>query len=74
VASIVYQATEDLKLGQELLGHSTINTTGNIYRHTDGAAREATELLERELVGNRGFTVVWATDRVQSELLFAVGA
>ncbi len=65
VASIVYGATKDLKLDQELLGHSTINTTGNIYTHTDSSAREATALLAQEIVGNCGLIVAYATDQPQ---------
>jgi hypothetical protein len=41
-------------IGRKGVMRSTIRTTGNIYTPTDNTAREATELLAREIVGDCG--------------------
>uniref|UniRef100_UPI0035B52AC3 tyrosine-type recombinase/integrase n=1 Tax=Symbiobacterium terraclitae TaxID=557451 RepID=UPI0035B52AC3 len=47
-ASIVYDETEDMKLIQELLGHSTLAVTANIYTHIfEAKKRRAAEAIER---------------------------
>lgn len=46
-ASIVYDQTEDLKLVQELLGHSTLAVTADIYTHMfETRKRRAAELID----------------------------
>jgi integrase len=58
--SIVHTQTGDLKLAQELLGHSRISTTSDIYIHMpENVAGKATELLAREITGKLG------SDKVQ---------
>ena len=53
--SIVHAQTGDLKLAQELLGHSRIATTSDIYVHVpDSVAARATEILAREITGVLG--------------------
>lgn len=50
--SLVHAASRDLKMTQELLGHTRISTTADIYVHLpERVAQEATEILARELVG-----------------------
>ena len=68
-ASIIHSNTGDLKLGQMLLGHSSIQTTGNIYVHSDNAATEATEILAREIVVNCGLLVDQSSEKVQLKLV-----
>jgi len=50
--SIVHELTSDLKLSQELLAHSHISTTADIYVHgrREAEAGKATELLARHFV------------------------
>jgi integrase-like protein len=50
--SIVHELTSDLKLSQELLAHSHISTTADIYVHgrRESKARKATELLASQFV------------------------
>lgn len=50
--SIVHELTSDLKLSQELLAHSHISTTADIYVHgkREAKAGKATELLASLLV------------------------
>ena len=46
-ASIVYDRTGDMKLVQELLGHSTLAVTADIYTHTfEARKRKAAEIIE----------------------------
>lgn len=41
-------------MAQELLGHTRISTTSDIYVHVpEKVAQEATEILAREIVGER---------------------
>ena len=50
--SILHAQTGDLKLAQELLGHSRISTTSDIYIHMpEDVAAKATEILAREITG-----------------------
>ena len=63
--SMIYEETGDLKLGQEFLRHSTVRMTGDVYTHTDGAARRATELLARIIVGDSDPILTQSSERVQ---------
>jgi integrase len=50
--SIVHAASRDLKMTQELLGHTRTSTTSDLYVHVpEKVAQEATEILAREIVG-----------------------
>jgi len=62
--SIVHSLTRDLKAAQELLGHSRISTTSDIYVHLDErAAEEATEALAKAIIP--GMASVQGSDKVQ---------
>jgi integrase len=51
--SIVHRRTGDVKLVQELLGHSRIETTGDIYVHVDDqTVGKAADILFNELGQN----------------------
>jgi integrase len=53
--SIVHAETGDLKLAQELLGHSRIATTSDIYIHVpENVAARATEIIARKIFGVLG--------------------
>jgi integrase len=52
-ASLTNNQTGNLKLAQNLLGHSNLSTTADIYTHTSTEAqREASEILEQAVFGN----------------------
>ena len=64
--SIVHALTRDLKAAQELLGHSRISTTSDIYVHLDeSVAEEATEALAKAIIPNCGLLVAQESDRIQ---------
>lgn len=64
--SIVHYLTRDLKAAQELLGHSRISTTSDIYVHLDeSVAEEATEALAKAIIPNCGLLVAQGSDRIQ---------
>jgi integrase len=69
-ASLINNRTGNLKLAQNLLGHSNLSTTADVYTHTSTEAqREASEILEQAVFGNlfpicsqkRAGTVQWQT-------------
>ena len=52
-ASLINHKTGNLKLAQGLLGHSNLSTTADTYTHTSAEAqREASEVLERKILGD----------------------
>jgi integrase len=52
-ASLINNQTGNLKLAQNLLGHSNLSTTADVYTHTSTEAqREASEILEQAVFGN----------------------
>jgi integrase len=53
VASFSNAQTGNLKLAQNLLGHSTINMTANVYTHVSmESEREAAQAVERAIYGD----------------------
>ena len=53
VASFINAQTGNLKLAQKLLGHSTIDTTAEVYTHTSvEEQREAALAVERAIYGD----------------------
>jgi len=64
--SIVHAQTRDLKMAQELLRHSRIATTADVYIHVDEAvAEEATEVLARAIIPNCGLIAAQGSDKIQ---------
>ena len=52
-ASLINNRTGNLKLAQNLLGHSNLSTTADVYTHmSTEAQREASETLEKVVFGN----------------------
>jgi integrase len=52
-ASLINNRTGNLKLAQNLLGHSNLSRTADVYTHTSTEAqREALEILEQAVFGN----------------------
>jgi integrase len=50
---LINNRTGNLKLAQNLLGHSNLSTTADVYTHTSTEAqREASEILEQAVFGN----------------------
>jgi hypothetical protein len=53
VGSFINTQTGNLKLAQNLLGHSTINMTANVYTHVSmESEREAAQAVERAIYGD----------------------
>jgi|SRR6267143_6792285 len=53
VASFINAQTGNLKLAQNLLGHSTINMTANVHTHVSRESeREAAQAVERAIYGD----------------------
>jgi hypothetical protein len=53
VGSFINAQTGNLKLAQNLLGHSTINMTANVYTHVSmESEREAAQAVERAIYGD----------------------
>ena len=53
VGSLINAQTGNLKLAQNLLGHSTINMTADVYTHVSKeSAREAAQAVERAIYGD----------------------
>ena len=64
--SLVHAQTKDLKMAQEFLRHSSIDTTADVYVHVDEAmAEEATEALARTIISNCGLTVAQRIETIQ---------
>jgi integrase len=63
--SIVHAETRDLKLTQELLGHTLMSTTSNTYVHLDPrVAEQATEVLAAAIAPG-GSIGVQESDKIQ---------
>jgi integrase len=57
-ASFINAETGNLKLAQKLLGHSSVDMTGNVYTHTSAEAERAASLaLENAIFGKLFQTV-----------------
>jgi len=53
VGSFINAQTGNLKLAQNLLGHSTIDMTANVYTHVSmESEREAAQAVERAIYGD----------------------
>jgi integrase len=64
--SIIHAQTRDLKMAQQLLRHSRIDTTADVYVHVDEAvAGEATEALAQLIIPNCGPIAAQSSDRIQ---------
>jgi integrase len=64
--SIVYANTRDLRLAQELLRHSQIGATSDVYVHVESSvASEATDTLAKAILPNCGLTVAQISDKIQ---------
>jgi integrase len=64
--SLVHTLTRDLKMAQEFLRHSSIDTTADIYVHVnERVAEEATEALAKVIFPNCGPVVAQKVETIQ---------